>query len=78
MKNKLLLLVIIVLFCLFGTPKNVLATATVTPATGGSAISADTVGGTYTSLTGPIISEGATADIGNRHNYIKCSFRVYF
>lgn len=40
------------------------ATATVTAATGGSLISADTTGGTYTSLTGPVISEGAVADIG--------------
>ncbi|HAF25255.1 MAG TPA: hypothetical protein DCK93_20505, partial [Blastocatellia bacterium] len=41
---------------------------TVTPATGGSAISADTAatGGTgvFTSLTGPIITESATADVG--------------
>lgn len=36
-------------------------TATVTtPATGGSAISADSVGGTYTILTGPVISETDT------------------
>ncbi|MDE2095995.1 MAG: hypothetical protein KGL39_01985 [Patescibacteria group bacterium] len=41
-----------------------LAAATVTPATGGSAISADTTGGTFTSLTGPILTEGATGDIG--------------
>ncbi|GEM_PF-4230855 len=40
------------------------ATATVTAVTGGSAISADTTGGSYASLTGPIISEGAVADIG--------------
>ena len=40
------------------------ATVTVTTATGGSAVSADTTGGTYTSLTGPIVTEGATGDIG--------------
>jgi len=40
------------------------ATVTVTTATGGSAISADTAGGTYASLTGPVITEGATGDIG--------------
>jgi len=34
-------------------------TATVTAATGGSAISADTTGGTYTTLTGPVLTEGA-------------------
>ncbi len=37
---------------------------TVTPATGGSAISADTVGGAYTSLTGPVITESNAGDIG--------------
>ncbi len=42
---------------------NVLASATVTPATGGSAISADTTGGTYTALTGPTLSEGVSRDI---------------
>src|SRR5207249_591649 len=37
---------------------------TLTPATGGSAISADTTGGAYTSLTGPIYSETASGDVG--------------
>src|SRR3989338_8217138 len=64
MANKLLILATIVLLGLFVVLTNVLATATVTSATGGSAISADTTGGTFTSLTGPVISEGATADIG--------------
>jgi hypothetical protein len=36
----------------------------VTPATGGSAISADTTGGAYTSLTGPVLSESAPGQIG--------------
>lgn len=53
-----------VLMSLFVVFNEVLATATVTTATGGSAISSDTVEGAYTSLTGPIVSEGATADIG--------------
>src|SRR5262249_10286889 len=35
-----------------------------TPATGGSAISADTVGGTFTSLTGPVYSENANGNVG--------------
>lgn len=35
------------------------AAVTVTPATGGSAISADNTGGSYTALTGPVIAEGA-------------------
>ncbi|MDD5431295.1 MAG: fibronectin type III domain-containing protein [Candidatus Pacebacteria bacterium] len=42
----------------------VFAAVTVVPASGGSAISADTTGGAYTSLTGPVITEGVTADIG--------------
>lgn len=52
---------VLLAFCISRT---VFATATITPATGGSAISADTAGGLYTELTGPVISEGATADIG--------------
>ena len=51
-------------FFVFGWAIPAFATVTVTTATGGSTISADTTGGTFTSLTGPIISEGATADIG--------------
>src|SRR5205814_2900502 len=39
-------------------------TAQFTPATGGSAISADTVGGTFTSLTGPTYSENANGNVG--------------
>ena len=38
--------------------------AVVTPATGGAAISADTAGGTYTTLTGPVLAENGTAQIG--------------
>ena len=64
MVNKFWILFLVVLICLFGISSEVLATVTVTSATGGSAISADTTGGSHTSLTGPIISEGATADIG--------------
>src|SRR5437879_6359282 len=40
------------------------ANASVTKATGGSSISADTAGGTYTALTGPTITENADGDIG--------------
>ena len=36
---------------------------TVTAATGGSAISADTTGGTWTTLTGPVLTESSSADI---------------
>jgi hypothetical protein len=35
-----------------------------TPATGGSAISADTTGGAWTSLTGPTYSENASGNVG--------------
>ncbi len=48
----------------FSGASTVLAAVTVTSATGGSSISADTTGGTYTSLTGPVIEEAATGDIG--------------
>lgn len=40
------------------------AAATITPATGGSAISADTVNGTSTPLAGPVITEANVRDIG--------------
>ncbi len=40
------------------------AAAGVTAASGGSAIDSSTVGGAYTTLTGPIITEGALGDIG--------------
>lgn len=38
---------------------------TITPATGGSAIDSSTVGGAYTTLTGPVIQENAAGDIGD-------------
>lgn len=44
--------------------KPVYAAVTVTAATDGSAISADTTGSTYTTLTGPIITEGAVGEVG--------------
>ena len=40
------------------------AAVSVTAATGGGAISADTTGGSYTTLTGPTLVEGASKDIG--------------
>lgn len=64
MAIKISLVFFAVVSLLLGNIEHVFATATVTAATGGSAISADTAGGSYTALTGPIISEGATADIG--------------
>ena len=39
------------------------AAVSITTATGGSAINADTTGGTFTTLTGPTITEGANRDI---------------
>ena len=39
------------------------AYATITAATGGTTISADTVGGVYTTLTGPVLSESAAGQI---------------
>lgn len=53
----------VILILLVGVFQNASASVTVTPATGGSAISADTVEGAYTSLIGPIISEGAVGDV---------------
>src|ERR1017187_7669881 len=44
------------------TASSAFATASVTPAN--ASISADCTGGSYSNLTGPIITEGATADIG--------------
>ncbi|MFA6495464.1 MAG: YDG domain-containing protein, partial [Candidatus Paceibacterota bacterium] len=46
------------------------ATVGITPATGGSAISADTTGGAYTILTGPIIQEGAFRDFPATKTFI--------
>ncbi len=63
-KNSIFLGGAAILLLLFSISENVLAAVSITTATGGSAISADTVGGTYTSLTGPIVSEGAVGDIG--------------
>ncbi|MDB6058837.1 MAG: hypothetical protein JWO95_2681, partial [Verrucomicrobiales bacterium] len=39
------------------------AAVTLTPAAGGASISADSTGGTFASLTGPVLAEGATGDI---------------
>ena len=53
---------------LLGTAGSAFATAIITNATGGSAISADTAGtggtGAYTTLTGPVLVEGANRDVG--------------
>src|SRR5574341_720708 len=39
--------------------------ASVTTATGGGAIDNSTAGSTFTNLTGPVITESASSDIGN-------------
>lgn len=75
--TKFLVFILILLWFLSGWPpiwqnprippdiKSVYATASVTAATGGSSISADTYGtGAYTTLTGPTITEGANKDVG--------------
>src|SRR5262249_18471992 len=46
------------------SPAITVAAAQFTRATGGSAISADTTGGTFTSLTGPTYSENANGNVG--------------
>lgn len=61
--KKLFFLAAIFLVAFFIFSKTALAAVTVTPATGGSAISADTTDGAYTSLTGPLVVEGASRDI---------------
>ena len=43
----------------------VLAVASVAPATGGGAISADTANTAWTALTGPVVTEGGAATFGN-------------
>ncbi|WP_162944450.1 beta strand repeat-containing protein [Flavisolibacter nicotianae] len=40
------------------------AAVTITPASGGGNISADNVGGAWTTLTGPVLTEATTGDIG--------------
>src|SRR5438045_6930034 len=49
-------------FVLLGADK-ALAAVTVTAATGGSAISADNTGGTWTTLTGPVLDESTGKEI---------------
>lgn len=46
------------------TPSVFAAIVSVTPASGGSAISADNTTSTFTSLTGPIIKESSVRDVG--------------
>src|SRR5437016_9355007 len=47
----------------FCAPK-AFATVTVTATAGGSSVSADTTGGSYTALTGPTLMEGTAGEIG--------------
>ncbi|MGZ5567949.1 MAG: beta strand repeat-containing protein, partial [Limisphaerales bacterium] len=48
------------------------AAVTLTPASGGNSISADSTGATFTSLTGPVLTEGATGDIGAGTIVLNC------
>ena len=64
LSSRISIPIIAVIAVVFSLASTALAAATATPATGGSAISADTTGGTFTTLTGPAITEGASADIG--------------
>ena len=50
-------LALLVAGLVLGTAGSVFATGSVTVATGGGSISADTVGGSSTALTGPVIAE---------------------
>jgi len=49
----------------FLIPLSANAAAVVTTATGGAAISADTVGESYTTITGPVVTENGADQIGN-------------
>ena len=51
-------------FFMFAGTASAVTGVTVTDATGGSTISADTVGGTFTDLTGPVITENNVGQIG--------------
>ncbi len=63
--NRGLLISITCLILFFLVAPTAHASVSVTPATGGSSISADTVAsGVSTALTGPVVTEGALGDIG--------------
>lgn len=62
--KKFLLTLVLLTGSLFVFYHVAFAAATVTAATGGSAISADDTGGSWTTLTGPTITEGANKDVG--------------
>ena len=80
MKKKLLInlsaLILLTMWLLSGRPiiwknpiippiiQSVYAASTVTAATGGGSISADSAGGNYTSLIKPVITEGSVGDVG--------------
>lgn len=71
MKNKHLAALVLIFSLIVGTnfpPLSVEAAVTLTPATGGEAISADTVGGAFTSLTGPVITESTAGEIPDNNS----------
>ncbi len=66
-RPKVVRLSVLIMVCVFCTlPRNTQAAAvvTVTSATGGGAISADTVDGAYTALDGPVFTEESVHSIG--------------
>jgi hypothetical protein len=63
MKIKRTLRTLLAAACVFAGSTSLFATITITPATGGSSISADNTGGTWTTLTGPVLTEGQNKDV---------------
>src|SRR3989344_2438819 len=63
-KKYYLFIITIIIFCgFFVSVPQVFAIVSATSATGGTSISADTVGGSYTTLTGPVLAESANGQI---------------
>ncbi len=62
--KPLFISIFVILWLISGSSQPAYATASVTTATGGSSINADTTGGSYAALTGPTITEGANKDVG--------------
>ncbi len=63
MIKKIIVSVAVALLGLVFLPISVAWAASASPATGGGAISADMVGGAFTTLSGPIIAETKSGDI---------------
>ena len=63
-QRRIALLTLVSMLGSFVAPAAVYAAASITAATGGSAIGNSTAGGAFTSLTGPIITESAIGEVG--------------